>query len=119
MRYEVTLGPAAMRAIARLTDPRLLIEALLTELAEGPNQGTEVRFDRYVQPFVDDPPPDTVIYTATPLSCDCFTAVHRPMTSGELLRLALERERPVAGSGFYVVDVLPPELAFSRPLRPL
>jgi hypothetical protein len=116
MGYEVTLGPAAIRAIATCADPKYLAEALMTELVDGPNRDVEIRFDRNIQ-LSQDPAPGTVIYTATPLSVGSYTAVHRPLTSDELQRLAIEQERPVADRGFYVVDVLPPESAFSRRLR--
>jgi hypothetical protein len=114
--YEVTLGPGAVRILLRLGDWEELAEALRTELVDGPNAGTELRFDAdgNAEVHVASHGPGCVIYTATPLSCDGYTALHRPMTKEELERLSREVEGPVADRGFYVVDILPAESGFTR-----
>ena len=118
--YEVALAPAAIRLFQRLKnlDQRQLAEALQTELANGPNNGNEIRFDSYVRGSVDPGAgQDDVFYTATPLSYAGYTAVHRPMTEDEIQRLRREQGRTMALQGFYVIDILPAESAFSRSLR--
>jgi hypothetical protein len=121
--YEVTLGPAAVRAMRSLRDPhdqKELADALRTELADGPNAGKEVRCDCYgnVQAAVEPCTLRGVIYTATPLSFNAYTAFHRPMTTGELRRLMREQRRPAAERGFHVIDILAAEAGFSRRQRP-
>ena len=118
--YEVALAPAAIRLLRRLQNPdqRQLAEALQTELANGPNNGNEIRFDSYVHGGVyPGASQDDVFYTATPLSYAGYTAVHRPMTEDEIERLRREQGRAMARQGFYVIDILPAESAFSRSLR--
>lgn len=114
--YEVTLGPAAERAIMRARYPRELAAALRTELVDGPNAHNQVEFGfdndgNTVYPGV----PGRVVYTAVPLSFNAYTAVYRPMAKDELDRLADELGRAVADCGFYVVDILSAESSFSRP----
>ncbi len=116
--YAVTLGPAAVRTIEGLPDldRRKLASALRTELANGPNTVKEITFDSSVRTDVDPgASPDKVFYTATPLSFAGYTAVHRPMTGEEIERLRLEQGHSMATWGFYVIDILPAESAFSRP----
>jgi hypothetical protein len=122
--YEVTLGPVAVRTFLSLgARARLLAEALLTELANGPNADKEVelKFDPDGNcEFLTSPAAhvgDT--YTATPLSFDAYTALHRQMDQYELWRLAREQGRPVADRGFYVLDILPPESGYSPGTRQL
>ncbi len=118
--YEVTLGPAAIRMILRLPDPEYLANSLATELENGPNADKVLRFDGNAQVCIGDAAPGGEnIYTATPLSFDAYTAIHRPMTGEELARLAEKLGRNVAGHGYYVVDILPAESAFLRKPRPL
>lgn len=117
--YEVTLAQAVKRMLVSLTDAQPLAEALLTELAEGPNAEAEVRYDGNFEVCQDPRNCGDVVYTATPLSVSAYTALHRGMTDGELKRLAKEQRRPVAARGVYVVDILPAELGFYRRPRPL
>ena len=122
--YEVTFGPAAIRTFQSLGGrARLLAEALLTELADGPNADKEVelKFDSDGNcEFLTSPAAHVGdIYTATPLSFDAYTALHRQMDHYELWRLEREQGRPVADRGFYVLDILPPESGFSRGTRQL
>jgi hypothetical protein len=119
--YEITLGPAAIRTMLELRDPgsrRNLANALKAELMNGPNSRVEFRFDPDGgEAYADRTRPGGIIYTATPLSFNGYTALHRPMKAGELRRLRNEQGRAVAVSGFYVVDILPAESAFSHGLR--
>jgi len=108
-----------MRMILSLPDPKELAESLSTELVDGPNAGKEVRFDGNAQVCMGPAAPAGVIYTATPLSFDGYTALCRPMTRTELRRLESEQGRRVADRGFYVLDILPAESAFIRRPRPL
>lgn len=117
--YEVTLGPAAIRMIMRSPDPAELSRALSAELMDGPNAAAEVRYDGDAEVCSQSRKPSGAIYTATPLSYNGYTALHRPMTGAELTRLTRERGRRVADSGFYVLDLLPAEAAFIRRPRPL
>jgi hypothetical protein len=55
-----------------------------------------------------------VVYTATPLSFQAYTVVHRALTKDELDRLAEEQDRSTHDCGRYVIDILPAELAFTR-----
>lgn len=106
--YEVTLGPAAKRAVLGLrteSDANGLADALRQELADGPNADKQYEFN------VADK-----TYTATPLSFDGYTAVHRPMARGELRRLGREERRRVADRGFYVLDILRAESGYLRRL---
>jgi hypothetical protein len=118
--YEVILGPAANRTVLGMRDSndrKELADALRLELVGGPNAGKEYRFDSAgnARPGVDPGRPAGGIYTATPLSFGGYTAVHRPMTSGELKRLRQEQHhRPAARQGFYVLDIVSPESAFAR-----
>ena len=111
--YEVVLGLAAKRAVLGLRtekDREGLADALRQELANGPNADKEYRFDS-----VGD---EGKIYTATPLSFNGFTAVHRRMASAELRRLRRELGHPVS-RGFFVLDILPPESGVNRRRSPL
>lgn len=112
--YEVALGPAAIRVILNVPDKGRLIDSLRTELVDGPNKDKELKFDRYAQIWQDPSTPGGLIYTATPLSCDGYTALHRLMSIGELNRMAEERGRRVADQGVYVLNILPAESAFLR-----
>lgn len=115
--YEVTLGPSAIRVVLglpSLQDRKELADALRTELVDGPNADKELRFDSDGNAQTDPRVPSRVVYTATPLSFDAYTALHRPMTGGELSRLRREKGRPVAGRGFYVLDILSAESGFTR-----
>jgi hypothetical protein len=118
--YEVMLAPAAERVIMGLKDPGPLVESLSAELREGPNADKEVRYHGAVlRADLDGAVPADAIYTATPLSCGAFTAVHRPMTEGELAALQAQQRRQVAGSGFIVFDILAAESGVARRPRPL
>jgi hypothetical protein len=103
--YEVVLGPEAIRVIRDLPYPdrRKLGRALRSELVYGPNAASEYRFDY-----------GKAQYTATPLSFKAHTAVHRPLTRGELARLSREQSRPVRDCGFYVVEIRAGVSAFTR-----
>jgi hypothetical protein len=116
--YEVTLGPAAIRVILGLRDRKELADALRTELLDGPNASKELRFDLDAIAQADPHAPSRV-YTATPLCFDGYTALHRPMTRGELSRLGREQGRQVADRGFYVLDILSAESGFTRGPRRL
>lgn len=118
--YEVTLGPAAIRAIRNVVEHgyrKVLADALRTELADGPNAGKEIelRFSPDDVSLPDPDTPDSAAYKATPLSIGGYIVIHRPMTWEELKQLQREQARPVAAHGFYVVDILPADSAFSRP----
>lgn len=116
--YEVILGPRAERLIHILPLPQQhgLVQALRSELADGPNRHLEVTFGAtQVEVSFGARSPEGARYTATPLSLGGYTAVHRPMTESELRRLEKERERPVADQGCYVVDILPADTVFTRP----
>jgi hypothetical protein len=118
--YEVTLAPAAIRVISGLRDPKdrwELADALRTELVDGPNADKGLQFDSEgaAQDYVFPGLPHGHVYTAIPLSFDGYTAVHRPMTPGELEQLGRQHDRPVAASGFHVFDILPAGSAFGRP----
>jgi hypothetical protein len=115
--YEVMPGPAAIRTILGLSDPerKELTYSLLTELLDGPNADKEVRFDGDMRACDHHTcGPDDVVYTATPLNFGAYVALHRRMTREELKRLRRDQGRKVAGSGFYVLDILPPGTAFTR-----
>ena len=117
--YEVTLGPAAIRVVLGLKDRKELADALRTELVNGPNADKEVRFDSDFNAQTNPRVLSGVVYTATPLSFDAYTALHRPMTPAELARLSREQGRPVADRGFYVLDILSAESGFASRPRPL
>ncbi len=111
--YEVVLGPAARRAVLSLRtdkDKAELADSLRQELYRGPNASKEYRFDSALEGGKE--------YTATPLSFDGYTTVHRRLTAAELRRLRREQGHPVARIGFYVLDILPPESGVNR-RRPL
>jgi hypothetical protein len=116
--YEVVLGPAAIRAVLGFPDPgdrKGLADALRTELINGPNAEREYTFESDSRSYSDrgaGPKPAT--YTAIPLSFAAHAAVYRPLTPDELRRLKQEQGRSVARRGFYVVDILPAESAFTR-----
>jgi hypothetical protein len=118
--YEVVLARAATRVIERLPKPSLdrLARALRTELADGPNARNAVRLSQGLT-WADDDPGDLEeqVYTATPLSFDGYTAVHRLMTKTEIERLGEQEDRRTASTGFFVVNLLPAESAF-RPWPP-
>ncbi len=109
--YEVTLGPAAIRTIEGLPDPddrSDLGSALRTELVAGPNADKEIRFDSKGRPLAGEAVDSAdVVYMATPLSFQAYTAVHRPMTKDELDRLREEQGRSTYDCGLYLVDILP------------
>ena len=115
-RYEVVLGPAAIRIFLGLPEPdrKELAEAMRTELLAGPNAGKEARFDADMRACDSTCGPGDVAYRATPLSLHAYVAVHRPMTRGELRRLRREQGHRVAEQGFYVLDILHPATAFTR-----
>jgi hypothetical protein len=114
--YEVVLGPAAIRVILSLADPVVrmrLADALRAELVNGPNTHNEFSFDD--ASYSDrGAGPGKVFYTATPLSCAGYTAVHRRLTGEELDRLRQEQDLPTAALGVHVFDILRAESAFSR-----
>ena len=118
--YEVVLGPAAERLMRGMEpqDQKRLAEVLRTELASGPNAHSELIFDGNARIWLNSKSSGSRTYRATPLSYDAYTAVHRPLDRRELQRMARERARPAADKGFYVVDLLPAEAAFSRRSRP-
>jgi len=119
MEYIVKLAPAAQRVIRTLepSDQHGLDRVLAEELADGPNADKEIRFDSdggfHAYPD-DDGPGDRVCYTATPLSFKAYTAIHRPMTEDEINRALREDGDPVADRGFYVLEILAAESAFTR-----
>jgi hypothetical protein len=112
-RYAVVLQRAALRTIESLSQPDRegICAALLGELRDGPNAGKEIRFDPSNWSDVPSVEAKEQIYTATPLSFGAFTAVHRPLTAAEMDRLR-EQNNTTEDSGYHVVDILPPELAF-------
>jgi hypothetical protein len=110
--YEVILATAAKRLVSNLPDSLALARCLRTELADGPNRDIEVTFDCEVQVCSLPGVPGDTVYTATPLSFEAYTAVHRPLTSDELKQLAEQKDGDVAERGFYVLDILPAESAF-------
>ena len=114
-KYEVVLGPAAIRTVVCLPDRerKELAEALRTELLDGPNADKVARFDADMRPCG----PDDAVYMGTPLSFGAYVALHRPMTNAELKRLRREQGRRVAVKGFYVPDILHPAAAFAREPR--
>ena len=111
-KYEVVLGPAAIRTVVCLPDGERaeLADALRTELLDGPNANKAARFDADMRPCG----PDDVVYLGTPLSFGAYVALHRPMTREELKRLRREQGRRAAAKGFYVPDILHPATAFTR-----
>ena len=112
--YEVTLGPAAIRVVLGMRDRKELADALRTELVDGPNADKELSFDSDGNAQTDPGLPSGMVYTATPLSFDGYTALHRPMNGNELARLSREQGRPVSERGFYVFDILSAESGFMR-----
>jgi hypothetical protein len=116
--YEVVLGPATIRIIEGLFDPvdrADLEQALQTELIDGPNADKESNFDGEGLPMSErSMDSGEVAYTATPLSFQAYTAVHRALTKDELDRLAEEQYRSTHDCGRYVIDILAAELAFTR-----
>lgn len=114
--YEIVLAPAAQRAVAGMPAAarKGVTAALEKELVDGPNAAVEVRFGSSM--WADDEPrPDDVVYTATPLSFGGHTAIHRPMTSAELSKRARQAGQGGERNGravFYVIDVLSAESAF-------
>lgn len=115
-RYEVTLGPAAIRVFLGLSavERKELAKALEAELLDGPNADKEARFDADMRACDSTCEPGDVVYRGTPLSFHAYVAVHRPMTREELKRLRQEQGHRVAGQGFYVLDILHPATAFTR-----
>jgi hypothetical protein len=116
-RYEVVLGPAAIRTVLSLPDPerKELAVALGAELLDGPNADKAARFDGDMRVCDQSCGPSDVVYTATPLSFGAYVALHRLMTREELRRLRREQGRRVAARGLYVLDILHPDTAFMRP----
>lgn len=116
--YEVALGPAAVRTILGLPDPGErdeLAGTLRTELLNGPNAHNDYTFDSDARTYSDpEAASGKAVYTATPLSFAGYTAIHRPLTSEELERLRREQGLSTAELGFYVIDILPAESAFTR-----
>lgn len=115
--YEVVLAAAAYRVMARLPqlDREGLADALLSELRNGPNTANEIRFDsRIWADVVLAADSEETVYTATPLSFGGYTALHRPLTGKEILRLAEQYGREVPDHGYCVIDILPAESAFRR-----
>jgi hypothetical protein len=114
-KYEVVLGPAAIRTVLGLPDAerKELADALGTELLYGPNAGKEARFDADLRACDHTCGPDDVVYTGTPLTFDAYVAIHRPLSSGELRRLRREQGRRVAAQGFFVPEILHPHTAFT------
>jgi hypothetical protein len=115
-RYEVVLGPAAIRTVLSMTDRerKELAVALGTELLDGPNADKAARFDSDMRPCDQTCEPNDVIYTGTLLSFGAYVTLHRPMTTEELQRLRREQQRRVVARGFYVLDILHPATAFTR-----
>lgn len=118
-KYEVVLGPPAERLIGSLArrTRNELVDALLAELADGPNRDKELKFDGSVQICIAPQSVTSMLYTATPLSVGGYTALHRPLTKKELKKLDTDGGRPTAELGSYVVEILPAESAFTRRLR--
>ena len=114
-KYEVVLGPAAIRTVLGLPEleRKELADALRTELLDGPNADKAVRFDGDMRPCDQTCGPDDVVYTGTPLTFDAYIALHRPMSKEELKRLRREQGRRVAALGFFVPDILHPATAFT------
>jgi hypothetical protein len=116
--YEVALGPAAKRIRDGLHDPADwddLEDALQTELVDGPNAEKECTFDREGRPFSERSADSRdVVYTATPLSFQAYTVVHRALTKDELDRLGEEQGRSSHDCGRYVIDLLAAELMCSH-----
>jgi hypothetical protein len=108
MRPVITLAVKAIRVMKHMPAPvrEELVEALETELEDGPNADKEVTFNCEVG---DDPrtAPAFVPYTATPLSAFGYTAIYRRMTTAEMELLQGEQRPPAADRGFYVLDILP------------
>jgi hypothetical protein len=115
--YEVVLGPAAIRAIIGLpeSDRKEMAAVLRTELMNGPNSRSEYTFDSDIQPYWGRT--GSVVYTATPLSFDGYTAVHRRLSKAEVKRLRQENGKSTADQGVYVIDILPVQSAFTRTVR--
>jgi hypothetical protein len=107
--YAVILGPSAIRTIRGLSaeeERKRLGDALRKELKGGLHEEKQFIFES-----------DGVSYTATPLSFRGYTAIHRPMTKGEIDRLREDRTGKTAGNGFYVIDILSMEYAWVRTPR--
>jgi hypothetical protein len=117
MLYIVVLGPAATRIIQSLNhfDQRELKRVLNDELADGPNADKEVRFDSHghAQRGGDRARPGRLYYTATPLSHRAYTAIHRPMSTAELSMATRARRDQATDLGFYVLDILVADSAFT------
>src|SRR5580698_8861623 len=108
--YEVVLAPAAQRAVAGMptTAREGVAAALEDELVDGPNADVEVRFGSSM--WADgEPGQDDVFYTATPLSFGGHTAIHRPMTPGELGRRTGQGGGENGKRVLYVIDILSAE----------
>jgi hypothetical protein len=120
--YEVVLGPAAIRAIIGLpeSDRKEMADVLRTELVNGPNSRSEYRFDSDIEAdaaWTGSASGSRVGYTATPLSFDGYTAIHRPLSKAEVKRLRQEKGKSRADQGVYVIDILPVQSAFTpRPV---
>ena len=115
--YEVVLAPAALRTIVGLPQPgrQELAAALRVELVDGENADAAFSFESAARVSYTETAAKGPIYTATPLSCAGYTAVHRQLSDVELRRLREEKNRPVAQQGVFVIDIVPAESAFGRP----
>ena len=104
-RYEVTMGPAATRAVLSLphADRKGLADALRTELLNGPNADKVVSFDAADR-----------VYSSIPLTFDAYVAVYRSLTQDELRKLGRQERRRAAATGFYILEILDPGTAFRR-----
>jgi hypothetical protein len=112
-KYEVAVGPSAIRTLLNMTDldRKEIAEALRTELVNGPNADKEYSFEARLDAAAPD---NGKVYTGTPLSYGGYVAVHRPMTTEELERLRREQgRRRVAAQGFHVFDILHAAMAFT------
>ena len=118
--YAVVLGPAAQRVLKSVTQPVAegICNSLLTELRKGPNSKLEIRFDSSIGGDTLPGSSGETVYTATPLNFGAFTALHRPLRAAEIERMR-GQHGGLEDSGYYVVDLLPPETAFRRWPRPV
>jgi len=93
--------------MANAEDRTGLADALRVQLVNRPAASREIFFDSTGRRVPSaDPGESRTVYTATPLSFEGYTAVHRAMTEEELKRLKREQSRPVTDYGFFVIDLL-------------